>query len=325
MKNILRYSSIAVLCSSTVFAADLTYTPQPKTEQVTTQAIPLVTTAMVAKWILDGAKGAITSKAKSFLGGLLFGNANDTGPQIVRIHHDDLQAIANLVSTAILNSDVHDAKSQLDSFATVLEYYRDSVRGGNTDYAILPVLLNYTTSLSNHRAYKPEYNSTAYSLTASYALVSSFTIAVLTERHLQGYISLGLVKDQAQQLKLKLTALGAKTDQYAYGLGRIVYKGNGCFNNNQSQITADDLPTERPEYNALLDSSDHEITPQAPSGCLVTAVYPGVSSVTFDTDIVGFWQADEMAYDWLWAQRQNRADQIKGTDYPNVIALLNSF
>lgn len=328
MKTMFRYSSIALFCSTAAFAstpdATVPLQPQSAVEQASIQAAPLFTTAMVAEWIISGAKGAITGKVKSFLGGLLFGGGNDSGPQIVRIHHDDLQAIANLVSQSILTSDVYDAKSQLDSFATVLEYYRDSVRGGNTDYSILPVLLNYTTSLSNHRAYKPEYNSKSYALTSSFALVSSFTIAVLTERHLQGYISLGLVKDQAQQLKQKLTALGAETDKYAFGQGRVIYRGTACFSSNSTELPAADLPAERPEYNQLLDG-DSDVTPMAPPGCLVTASYPGVASVTFDAEDIGFWQADEKAYEWLWAQRELRAQQIKGDKYPEVINLLASF
>jgi hypothetical protein len=328
MKTMLRYSSIALLCSGAAFASTPETTiqlkPQAETEQASTQAVPLITSAMVAKWIIGSAKSAITGQVKSFLGGLLFGGSNDSGPQIVRIHHDDLQAIANLVSQSILTSDVHDAKSQLDSFATVMEYYRDSVRGGNTDYAILPVLLNYTTSLSNHRAYKPEYNPTSYALTSSYALVSSFTIAVLTERHLQGFISLGLVKDQAQQLKLKLTALGNETNKYAYGQGRVIYRGSSCFGNLNQQVSSADLPVERPEYNQLLDNDSH-VSPMAPAGCLVTASYPGVASVTFDAETLGFWEADEKAYAWLWEQRELRAKQIKGETYDEVINLLASF
>ncbi len=328
MKTMLSYSTIALFCSSTAFAS----TPQPtepvklhiETEQAVVQAAPLISGALVAEWIISNAKSAIASKLKSFLGGFLFPGGNDSGPQIVRIHHEDLQAIANLVSQSILTSDVHDAKSQLDSFATVLEYYRDSVRGGTTDYAIVPALLNYTTSLSNHRAYKPEYNPSSYALTSSYALVSSFTMAVLTERHLQGYISLGLLKEQAQQLKLKLTALGTETDKYASALGGVSYRGESCFNSQNEQFKAADLPMERPEYNQLLDNNS-DITPMAYPGCRVFAGYPGVTQVFFDVEELGFWEADRRAYAWLWQQRELRAKQIKGDKYPEVINLLASF
>lgn len=326
MKKLFNISLIAMLSVATCTVAATAPQQKPSLPAARAQAAPFITSAMVAQWVLSGAKSAITSKAKSFLGSLLFGSNGDaSGPQIVRIHEEDLQKIAQLVSSAILTSDLQDARSRLESFGTTLEYYRDSVRGGNPDYAILPVLLDYTTSLSNHRAYKLEYNSTAYALTSSYALVSSMTIGVLTERHLQGYISEGFVKTQAQVLKQKLMTLGAASDKYAYGLGRVYYKGSRCFASGQGKtITTHDLPAQRPEYNAMLDGKS-DVSPMAPAGCLITASLPGAGSVTFDAEDLGFFEADDLAYEWLYKQREIRAAAIKGENYQQVVDLLSSF
>lgn len=289
------------------------------------QVTAVLSSAIIAGWILDGAKSAVKSNAKSFIGSLLFGNGK-SGPQIVRIHQDDLDKIESLVAGVVLTSDVEDAKSQFESFGDTLEYYRSSVENGQLDTSILPVLLDYTTSLKNHRAYKESYNPKAYALTSSYSLIASMTIAVLTERKLQGYTTYGYVQSQARSLASTLSSLGAEVDSVSYNLGSIYHFGNGCY--DMQTKTENDLDNTIPSYSELQYSenafSDNNV-PMAPRGCLIRASFPGYGEKLFDTKKYGWIEAEELAFEYLNEARDDYRIKLKGENFNQIMSTLNNF
>jgi len=321
-------STLALAMSASTFANDINDQHIDSDNQVQVSASPLITSAMIAGWVLDGAKSAVKGGAKSFLTGLLFGNGN-SGPQIVRIHQEDLDKIESIVSGIVLTSDVEDAKSQFESFGDTLGYYRSSAEAGNIDVSIVPILLNYTTSLKNHRAYKTYYNPKSYALTSSYALIASMSVAVLTERKLQGYLTYGYVQSQARSLAASLSSLGAATDTYVSSLGRVRHFGNGCYNfafNNDYDITAS--LSDYAELEGYEDYSDVEMiddTPMAPQGCFVIASFPGQGSKSFDTDHYGMMEAEELAWEFLSDAKNNHRNVLKGENFNQILATLNNF
>ena len=317
-------STLALMISAPTFADNSSLEENINNNQAKFATTAVFSSAMIAGWILDGAKSAVKGEAKSFITSLLFGNGN-TGPQIVRIHQDDLDKIESIVSGIVLTSDVEDAKSQFESFGDTIEYYRNSAQGGNLDTSILPVLLDYTTSLKNHRAYKESYNPKSYALTSSYALIASMSIAVLTERKLQGYISYGYVQSQARSLASRLISLGAQTDNYTANLGRIYHFGNGCYGMRTNKNYVDDSVPSYSELKYNDSSFSDDSVPMAPKGCLIRASFPGMDTKQFDTAVYGWAEAEELAYEYINEARDKYRTTIKGENFNQILSTLNNF
>jgi hypothetical protein len=162
--------------------------------------------------ILDAAKSAILGQFKSLLINALF--SKEKTVQYVMLHQDSLDAIDDLIAQNIITSDVEDAKSKLLSFVDLLAYYNETVNNNFPDASALGGLIDLTTSLKNHHAYRKSYNSEKYFLTKSYALVASLTISTLTEKLLQNYISYDYLSYEAHELALTLQQM--KSDMSTY-------------------------------------------------------------------------------------------------------------
>lgn len=198
------------------------------TKNVSPQLVDPFTLSTIGGFILDKAKNAVAGKITSLLMDAIFGNSGVKGPQYVLLHDRALQQIEDIVSEKIITSDVEDAKSQLASFGDLIEYYNASAGPqGKPDLSSLPTLIDYATSLKNHAAYNSGYNENAYLLTSSYSLVSSLTIAVLTERELNNQIGHEYVASVASSLQAKLSSLGSQVDQYIED-EIYMYSSNKC-------------------------------------------------------------------------------------------------
>ncbi|NOU49123.1 hypothetical protein HG263_00970 [Pseudoalteromonas sp. JBTF-M23] len=272
----------------------------------------LITTELIRGWILDGAKSAIKGGAKDFISNLLFGGG-EAGPQIVRLHAEDLQKIENLVFGVIINDAVHDAKSQLASFSNTFDYYQDSLSGSNFDPSILTSLLFYVNALREHRAYDSSYNSNAYALTSSYSLIATLNLAVLTERHVKGYVSEAFVKSQASAMASKLASLGAKVDAKSYSMGGVQTFGSRCFGGRSVPALSAAAEQEQPDNSIM-----------APLDCMVGASFPGKPTKRWNATDIGLRRAEDLAYEYLSAMRAEYRKEIKGEDFESVISKLRN-
>ncbi|MBQ4810626.1 hypothetical protein J8M20_04735 [Pseudoalteromonas luteoviolacea] len=278
-----------------------------------------ITTELVRGWILDGAKSAIKGGVKDFLKGMLFGS-EPTGPQIVRLHEEDLQRIEQLVSGVVITDAVYSLKSDLAAFGTTFDYYQDSLNGTNFDSAILASLLQYVNSLQHHRAYDANYNSNAYALTTSYSTMATLNLAVLTERHVKGFLSASYVKYQAGLMADKLSQLGNLVNTRAARLGGVRMIGSRCWDiRDFSELKSTELHTDQ-----IADYSDAENMPMAPLDCIYIASFPGKSSRFFNASQMGDIHAEEAAYEWLMQMRAEYRTEIKGADFDEVVSKLRS-
>jgi hypothetical protein len=181
-------------------------------EMENTQAADPITISIVGGWIVDAAKNAILNELKSLIKDSLFGSSS--GPNYVLLHEQALQQIEDIVEQVIITSDVEDAKSALLSFSDLINYYHITAQDDSPDLSIMPILINYATSLKNHQAYRVEYNPEAYLLTASYTLVTSLTLAIYTERVLQDEFPEDDLSEIADALYVQLNGLGARAYTY---------------------------------------------------------------------------------------------------------------
>ncbi|WP_462151895.1 hypothetical protein [Pseudoalteromonas xiamenensis] len=330
MKNTFRLSSIASVValafSLNVTAAESAVSPVQHdvyldNQEMSTMVVDPVTTSIVASWLLDQAKGAIASQAKSFIKNLLFGSGESTGPAIVRLHEEDLQKIENMITDVIITDAVYDAKSQLNGFGTTFEYYQDSLNSGRFDSAILSSLLNYVNTLRYHRAYDLGYNSNAYALTTSYSLMASLNVTVLTERYVNGYVSQSFVRSQAKAMASTLSSLGAAVDSKASKMGYVRTFGNGCWGTLSQDKEMHQMDVEAEQTFSI---EGREVQPMAPQGCIVQALFPGKPYKTWDAEILGRLEAEELAYDYLTTVRTQYANEIKGENYSQILTKLNS-
>ncbi|WP_144394766.1 hypothetical protein [Pleionea sediminis] len=227
-----------LVCSALVFstltsAKKLEEVPEIATEKHSVNHVLMeqqsvvdpITMSTVGGWILSGAKSAIVNGVKSFIKDALFGSG---GPDYVLLHEQSLQQIENIVREVVLTSDVEDAKSELLSFQDMMEYYNASAQDDSPDLSILPLLINYATSLKNHRAYRDSYNDNAYLLTGSYSLAAALTIAVFVEKELQGEIDHAYVVAIANSLHQKLTELGSQANSYISRNIQLRYPTGRC-------------------------------------------------------------------------------------------------
>lgn len=175
-------------------------------------ASPL-TIAIVADFILKEAKSAMLKKARSFLSNAIFGNGGN-GPQFVMLHQEALDQINNIVKENIVNADVESAKSDLQTLGELIAYYHESVKANNPDLALLADIKGRAFDLKNHKVYRSSYNTNAKLMTSSYALISSLTIAIVTEEFLQGKLSKSYVSSLANDFQNNLSNLGNSVDIY---------------------------------------------------------------------------------------------------------------
>ncbi|MBQ4860373.1 hypothetical protein J8L98_01545 [Pseudoalteromonas sp. MMG013] len=284
----------------------------------TAAAQGFITGALIRGWILDGAKSAIKGGAKDFISNLLFGGG-PAGPQIVRLHSEDLEKIESLVSGVVINDAVYDAKSDLAAFSTTFDYYQDSLNSSQFDASILTSLLTYVNSLRHHRAYEASYNTKAFALTSSYSTMAALNIAVLTERHVKGFISAAYVKNQGNLMATKLEELGSLASSHAYTLGYVRSIGSRCWGGEFSNLESN-LYQEQ-NLNSITIEIDED-SPMAPVDCLVTASFPGKPSKTWNASRIGRMEAEEMAFEYLNRMSNEYAAEIKGSDFNSVIAKL---
>ncbi|MBQ4810399.1 hypothetical protein A7985_08130 [Pseudoalteromonas luteoviolacea] len=172
---------------------------------------PLTLSAM-SSFILDKAQSAIFDQAGSLIFDAIFGGGSS--PQFVRLHQQALDEINNIVRDNILTSELESAKSDLKTLGELLNFYHESVRTNNPDFALLSDIKGRAFDLKNHRVYRSTYNQNAKLLTASYALTTSLVVAIITEEYLHGKVTKGFVAGHASELKGILSQLGNSADSY---------------------------------------------------------------------------------------------------------------
>jgi hypothetical protein len=324
--------TVALCVSASTMAADnMTQTPTHVAASTTANVIDPITWSTVGGWIISGAESAIKNGVKSFLKNALFGSG---GPDYVMLHADALQQIEDIVTEVVLNSDVENAKSVLMSFQGMLEYYNATAQDDNPDLTILPILINYATSLQNHQAYRDSYNPNAHLLTGSYSLVAALTIAVFTEKELQGAISHAYVKSVADTLYASLTSLGAKANTYISSnvyvrnpvgdcSGVIIYaQGDNENGYADTQIDVPQYSDVQVNADAFLSGPGFAVTQDSGfrSDCNYY-VYDNVAGTSKRYAIALYGQnlASRLAYNQKNALVASYKDKIKGNDY-DVIA-----
>lgn len=336
MKQVVKMASIATtiaLASATCSVAASDFVT-PKGEEIIDQnvvkIIDPITWSAVGAFILDEAKSAVLGEIKSFFKNAIFGSS---GPQYVMLHDQALQQIENIVTEVILNSDVEDAKSALYSFQDMIAYYHDSAQDDAPDYTVLPILLNYATTLKNHQAYRSNYNPNAHLLTGSFALISSLSMAVYVEQQLKGDVSHGYVKGVANNLHSTLTSLGGQANNYISNGITISYPSGNCSNiiirSQDTSSKSDNLNGSKfAEDAAAINGPGYEQTDSARWGnqCYFH-VWDRIGNKARTYHIADYGQtlAGNLAHNYYNGLISQYKDQIKGEYYDSIVSDLANY
>ncbi|KZN56942.1 hypothetical protein [Pseudoalteromonas luteoviolacea] len=154
-------------------------------------------TASIGELILDKAKSKLISGFGSLLADAVFGSG---GPQYVMLSEASLQAIQDRVREEIVRDAEYDFIAEFRSLESSMEHYADTASHSQPDLALLTALLVKSEDVINHRALNYRYNDDYFYMADTYALAASVSIAIYTERHLEGYISKSVVSTKAHTL-----------------------------------------------------------------------------------------------------------------------------
>lgn len=175
---------------SVIMLGSITATPTYATQQE-------AATASAGEQILDLAKDQLLSGVGSLLFNRFFGSG---GPNYVMLSEASLQAIQERVRAEIIRDAEFEFISEFNALESSMEHYSDTARYGRPDLALLSSLLVKSEDVINHRALNARYNNDFYYMADTYALAASVTVAIYTERYLQGYVSKSVVSTRAHNL-----------------------------------------------------------------------------------------------------------------------------